>query len=390
VRVVHVSAYYAPAYAFGGPPRSIHGLCRALRRRGVDIDVLTTDADGTGRLPAEVAARREYEGVPVRYAARSRPAWPIGSRELAVALRACRCDLLHIHGLWNRVVWAAAREARRRGIPYVLSPRGMLQGRSRSHHAWRKRVAYSLIERRTVTGAALLHATSLHEADDLRRQLPGAAVAVIPNGVELPVMRNGAERDDREPATILFVGRVHPVKRLDLLVDAFVLTRRRRPEARLVIAGPDEGGLRSVLDARAGDAAAGIIWTGAVDTATRDSWLARASALALCSDSESFGMTVVEAMAAGTPVVVTESCGWESVREHGAGVVAPQNAPALAAAFVRMLDDSDGARVMGSRGRALAEREYDWDRIAGRFIDRYAEIIAAGQARGLVPDVTSA
>src|SRR5688572_12303617 len=129
MRILHVAAYYAPAFVYGGPPRSIHGLCHALHTQGVDIEVFTTDANGAAALPQHVTDARCYDGVPVRYFARTWPTVPIGSRALTGALREAlqTTDLLHIHGLWNRVVWAAAREARRAGVPYVLSPRGMLE-----------------------------------------------------------------------------------------------------------------------------------------------------------------------------------------------------------------------------------------------------------------------
>src|SRR5262245_37665946 len=142
-RILHVCAYYAPAWIYGGPPRTIHGLCAALRRLGADLEVLTTDANGDGSLSSLVTAGESSEGVPVRYFRRSWPRRPIGSRGLTAALRAAlvRTDVLHIHGLWNRIVWAAAREARKAGVPYVLSPRGMLEDPAMAHHAWRKRAA---------------------------------------------------------------------------------------------------------------------------------------------------------------------------------------------------------------------------------------------------------
>ncbi|HVZ76410.1 MAG TPA: glycosyltransferase, partial [Gemmatimonadaceae bacterium] len=94
------------------------------------MEVFTTNANGSGVLPPEITAAREYEGVPVRYFRRAWPANPIGSPALVAALRESlpRTDLVHVHGLWNRVVWGAVAECVRAGVPYVLSPRGMLQG----------------------------------------------------------------------------------------------------------------------------------------------------------------------------------------------------------------------------------------------------------------------
>src|SRR5688572_6958558 len=154
MRVLHVSAYFAPAFQYGGPPRSILGLCRALQRVGVDVEAFTTTADGKGELPAAPHGQL-YEGVPVRYFPRAFPRRFFGVRGLAAALReACRgCDLLHVHGLWNIPAWTAARVARRAGVPYILSPRGMLNPPAVRHSAWRKKLFYQLVERRNLVGA---------------------------------------------------------------------------------------------------------------------------------------------------------------------------------------------------------------------------------------------
>src|SRR5678815_5163999 len=110
VRVVHVCAYFAPAFVYGGPPRSVLALCRAQRDAGADVRVVTTSANGDGEVSEEFIARGEYEGIPVRYCRR---AWPrsISYAPLlgAVAERELRdADVLHIHGLWNAAVWSAA------------------------------------------------------------------------------------------------------------------------------------------------------------------------------------------------------------------------------------------------------------------------------------------
>jgi glycosyltransferase involved in cell wall biosynthesis len=375
LRVLHVSAYYAPAFVYGGPPRSIHGLCRALRGAGVDVHVLTTDANGEGALPREVTAPERYEGVPVRYFPRTWPAFPIGSRPLTLALRqdVKRADLVHIHGLWNRVVWTAAREARRAGVPYVLSPRGMLESAALMHRSIRKRVAWQLVERATIEGAALLHATSERELATLRALRPEPNVVLVPNGVDIPLESGEGPRDP----VIAFVGRLHPIKRLDLLVDAFASLHAARPDVRLVVAGPDEAGLRDPLTVRAGAAGAAITWLGPVDSREKAALLARAAALVMCSDSESFGLSAAEAMAAGVPVVVTRTCPWAEVERCGAGFWVDQRPGAIAEALQRLLANPEAARAMGARGRALIESRYRWEAVAQALRECYEEVASA-------------
>ena len=369
MKVLHVSAYYAPAYVYGGPPRSIHALCRALCRRRIDVQVFTTDANGAAALPPPIAQSGAFEGVPVRYFPRSFPPTPIGSKELKAALRhdVASYDVVHIHGLWNRAVWAAAREARRAGVPYVLSPRGMLEPAARAHRAWRKRAGWALVDRNVVRGASLLHATSEAERETLLA-LDAAPVTLIPNGVEIEPLRRTAAATS---PLVVFIGRIHPIKRLDLLIDAFAQAREQRPDLRLAIAGPDDSGLKPSLALRAGAHAEAVRWVGPVDDAGRQELLSEASMSVTCSDSESFGLSVLEAMAAAVPVIVTKTCPWAEVEQHQAGYWVEQKPGAIADAMVRLAGNPEDARAMGERARALAESRYQWDAIAQAFASEY-------------------
>jgi glycosyltransferase involved in cell wall biosynthesis len=385
MRVLHVSPYFAPAFVYGGPPRSILGLCQALRRSGIDVEVFSTAANGLEDLPASASESLRYDGVPVRYFPRAFPRRMFGSRGLGAGLRdkAGRYDLVHIHGLWNLPGWTAARYARAVRIPYVISPRGMLDAGSLVHHAWLKRVMYSIRERRHVEGAAMLHATSEAEATTLARRAPGVPVVMLPNGVEAPadvgLGRGRFRRRLRLPADaplIVFLGRLHPIKRLDLLATAFAGVRARHRTARLVIAGPDEAGYRARMEPLFAPVGEAVHWIGEVGEADKWMLLTDADALVLCSDSESFGLSVLEAMAAAVPVVATRTCPWEEVETAGCGFLVPHDAQAIAGALGRLLDEPAQARAMGDKGRALARAKYSWDSIAGGMAERYRDVVA--------------
>ncbi len=383
MRTLHVTPYFAPAFRYGGPPRSVLGLCRALGAAGIDALVLTTTADGPAELPASPAEGSRYEGVAVRYLPRAFPRRLFGARGLGRALdeAIARCDLVHIHGLWTLPGWAAARRARRAGVPIVISPRGMLDPGTIAQRAWRKRIAYAAVEKRNLMGAALLHATSSAEAQALRLRAPGAPIVTVPNGVDAPE----AGRDPR-PARLrlgiaegapllLFLGRIHPIKRLDLLAAAFDRVRAALPDAHLVIAGPDERGERRRLEPHFAAAGRSVHWVGETGDAEKWALLAAADLLVLCSDSESFGMSALEAMAAGTPVVVTHTCPWADVENAGAGFWVAQEPEAMAGAALAVLSDSGRAAAMGARGRALAIARYSWEAAASVLAARYRDII---------------
>jgi len=374
LRIVHVCAYFAPAFVYGGPPRSVLALCRAQRDAGADVRVVTTSANGDGEVSEEVIARAEYEGIPVRYCSR---AWPRSifyapSFSSVVATELRDADVLHIHGLWNAAVWSAAAAARHQQRPYLLSPRGMLAPAARAHDAWRKRLVYPLADRRVIRDAARLHATSQLEFDELTRLTDPDRVVFVPNGVELP--RVGVSHE-RAPL-VLFLGRIHPIKRLDLLADAFGRVRQQHADAHLVIAGPDEDGHRAQvapLFTPFGDA---VTWTGRVDDTGKRELLNAAAVLVMCSDAESFGMSVAEAMAAGTPVVVTRTCPWPDVESHRTGFWVEQTPDAVAAGVNAVLSDRSTAREMGCRGRSLVASQYSWPHAASALINQYQAIAA--------------
>jgi glycosyltransferase involved in cell wall biosynthesis len=385
LRVLHVTPYFAPAFGYGGPPRSILGLCRALQQVGVRVHVFTTTANGREELPARAT---QYEGVPVRYFPRRFPQRFFAAAELsrALAAEARNFDVLHVHGLWNLPAWAAAKQARQSGVPYVLSPRGMLLASALAKGPVRKRVAYQLRERTNLASAALLHATSTAEARALERQRLGVEIVTLPNGVDTPTdttRRHGGVRArlglDAQTPLIAFVGRIHPIKRLDLLAAAFARVHAVRPRAHLVIAGPDEAGHRSTVEPLFAAAGAAASWTGALDEAEKWALLADTDVLVLCSASENFGLSVAEALAAGVPVVVTRTCPWEDVATYGCGYWVEPDAAAIADGIVQLLDDPSGAEAMGGRGRALIREKYAWSAIAPIMAAHYASV---AQRRG--------
>lgn len=387
MRVIHVTPYFAPAFGYGGPPGSILGLCRALQRAGVEVEVITTTADGPRALRPSPPEGDRYDGVPVRYFPLAAPRRMFRARGLGAALAtaAARADLIHVHGLWNLPAWTAARVARRVGIPYVISPRGMLDAGSLAQHAVRKRIAYWTAERRNLAGAAFLHATSPAEAEALEDRGAGAPVVTVPNGIDLPpggMPARGAFRErlgvTANAPLVTYLGRIHPIKRLDLLAAAFERLRGVRPDAQLVIAGPDEGGHRREIEPRFSRLGPAVHWTGELGEAEKWSLLADADALVMCSDSESFGMSVLEAMAAGLPVVVAQTCPWDEVETARAGFWVPQRAEAIADGLREILAQPAKARDMGARGRSLVRSRYAWDAVAETLAEPY-RVAASGR-----------
>jgi len=387
MRVLHVTPYFAPAFRYGGPPRSVLGLCRALGAAGVEVEVFTTTANGDEPLPAAPGGTA-YDGVSVRYFPLAWPKryWRGAGLRSALMKSVVQADLVHIHGVWNITGWSGVSCARAAGIPYVISPRGMLRPAAMQRHRAMKSLAYWSIERANLRSAVLLHATSPLEASELTTY--GPPVVSIANGVAPAEVSVASVEKLREQlclqpgdAVITFLGRLHPIKRLDLLADAFATVRQSHPNAKLVVAGPDEGGHRAQVEPLFAPVADATRWLGAVDAETTWALLTSSRALVQCSDSESFGMSVAEALTAAVPVVVTKRSGWTDVEKIGCGFSVAHEPVAIADGLLRILDHPAEAASMGARGQAWAGRMFAWDSIGRSMRDAYEAALVRSPRR---------
>ena len=380
MRILHVVPTYLPAVRYGGPIFAVHGLCQALVARGHEVEVFTTNINGPTESPVPVATPVNMDGVQVQYFS-----CPVLRRlywapALASALQnhIGRFDAVHLHSVFLWPTWAAARAAEKAGVPYLLSPRGMLikdliKRRSRlAKSAW-----IHLIEKSNVERAAAIHLTSQLELTELKSfgwRLPH--LDVIANGIDEPYpITNPVAADIKEIATeqplVLSLGRLSWKKGLDRLLHAFARTKA----GRLAIVGTDDEGLAPRLIDIA--ASLGIsnrirILPRTVTGADKEYLFAAARVFVLSSYSENFGNTVLEAMRRGVPVVVTPEVGAaEIVREAGAGIVVAGDAQQLGAAICRLNSDPDLARSMGIAGQRHTIEHYSWTQIAARIEKLY-------------------
>jgi glycosyltransferase involved in cell wall biosynthesis len=275
-------------------------------------------------------------------------------------------------------LWTAAHEARRAGVPYVVSPRGMLEKDLVERKSLLLKASLiGFIEKHTLEGAAAIHVTSRREAEEAAAfGFHLRLVREIANGVDVEAGTTAPSHAIQEvvsgPPFILFLGRINWKKGLDRLIAAL-------PHAdgvRLVIAGNDEDGYRGILDglARTVNVIDRIRFAGPVAGADKAVLLGAATALVLPSYSENFGNVVLEAMAAGRPVIVTPEVGIaELVQTSGSGVVVEGGPEPLGNAMARLIADASTANAMGARGHAVAQR-YSWDAVAAQMEDLYREI----------------
>lgn len=390
MRILHVIGSLDPRY--GGPSIITPRICSALAARGHHVELVTTNRGAVGHAPFSPEANTVAD-VPISC---YREHWPRGwaaSAGLAKFLyeRVREFDVAHIHNLYLFHTWWTARQCRRSGVPYVISPHGTLDPWHLAHHR-RRKTAYSwLAEGRAIRAAAAMHYISAAEREHAERHLtrmpPGF---VVPPGIDLPQNRQTIDSGTliaRYPelvgrTLVCFLGRLTAKKRLDLLIEAFNLVAAVDRRAHLVVAGPDDEGLGDKLRARVSGLGLElrVSFVGLVTGAIKAALLGRSRLLVLASEDESFGVAVAEGMAAGIPVVVSEGVALHpEVTAARAGLVAPLSPGLLAAAMLRFVTDPLLAERTGANGRELVRTRLSWDRALAALEHMYEHVVTASR-----------
>lgn len=368
----------------GGPAEALRGLAAAQVGAGLTVRVLATRKHGTGTGFADELRAR---GVAVQLVG---PCYgPLCWRPgLGHAVRdAVRtASVVHIHALWEDVQHQAARAARRLGRPYIIRPCGMLDPWSLSQGRLKKRLYLRWRLRGDLNRASALHFTTPIERDLTVPLRLSAPALVEPNGVRLDEFvalpprggfrtRHGISSAAR---VCLFLGRLHPKKGLDLLLRAFAGTE---PGCHLIVAGPDPDGYGKALQLEV--ARLGITnrvhFVGMLQGAEKLGALTDADLFVLPSRQENFGNAVVEALAAGIPVVISDQVNlWPEIKGTGVGGVTALDIPALTAELRSWLSDGPDRPAVAERARALVRERFDWDAIARRWTAHYARLAGNG------------
>lgn len=391
--VVHVVPSLALRH--GGVSVSVRELCQGLAQAGVAVRLLTTprahdplvDGPADDHLRAAGVAIRYMPVHPWRWLGQRYAYGPAVGEILRQAIGAA--DLVHIHALWLYPTAAAARLCRRARVPYVLSPCGALDPYSLRRRRLIKRLYALAVERRTLAGAARVHFTSALEQRHADRFGTAAPAVVIPCSVPpgpapAPGQFRAQHPEVGDRRLLLFLGRVHPKKRLDLVAEVFCRLAPRYPDLHLVVAGPDQGGGAAV---RARLRRAGLLaratFTGLVAGAEKGAALRDSTLFLLPSEEENFGITVLEAMAAGVPVLLSPHVGvGAAVVQSQCGLIVPLEPAAWEDAVSRLLDDAAARAAMGAAGRAAAHREFHRDQVALAMQAVYEAVLRERGPRG--------
>jgi glycosyltransferase involved in cell wall biosynthesis len=364
MRILNITQSYAPFFEFGGPPAKVKALAEGLAQKGHAVTVLTSDWGLDKRLaefPGEISAqpnpfgrKREVNGVTAIYL----PNWfhyratswnPALPRYLRARLQ--NFDVVHIFGLYDLLGPRAAAACRKRKIPYVLEPIGMFIPIIRN--IFLKRIYHQFWGRQLFAGAAAVIATSEQEQSELEAGgIPREKIILRRNGVEIPktlpaagVFRASLQIPPQS-RLILFLGRLSQKKSPGLLLRAFadILQNRviAQQDLHLAFVGPDEADMLGRLQKMSGELGVTQRVHFVKPLSGEKKWAAYRDAdiFVLPSQNENFGNTAAEAVAAGTPVIVTDQCGIAPLLADAAGIVVPHDQQQLAAALRSLLENS--------------------------------------------------
>lgn len=350
-----------------GVAASIEGLSQGLENAGHELQVfaLAEGNEAKGEAQWRGAASRQF---PIRgpHALGFAP-------KMLPALLEWEPDIVHLHGLWMHTSRTAAVWAKRTGRPFVISPHGMLAPSALAFSPAKKRLARLLYQDRCFAEASAFHATCEAEALDIERFGLNQKIDIVPHGIR-PRVRPDVSRDGK---TILSLGRLHPVKGLDVLIAAWSRLEGQFPEWRLQIVGPDEDGYREKLERLIASHSLARCTIGpALYGEEKYRALAEAGVFALPSQSENFGLTVLESLLMETPVVASHGTPWSVLREESCGDWVAGDAESFASAIARLIKAGNQIRAaMGARGRDLALSAFSWDAIASKAAASYARVL---------------
>jgi len=393
LKVLHVIPAVAPRY--GGPSRVIFEMCRSIQQKGTEVLVATTDADGAGRLPVEAGAAIAYRQVPTIFFKRQLSEVFGYSFSLARWLNdnVKNFDVVHIHAVFSHPCLAAARACRRSEVPYIVRPLGSLDPWSMRQKPHRKKLMWHLSAGRMLSEAAAVHYTTREEQRLAEASLGLTQGVVIPLGIEMGMTEDATSAEsfrrnhpslDSNPY-ILTLSRLHPKKNMELLLEAFLaLVKKSEFETwRLVIAGDGEteyiASLKRLTQVLGGNGK--VLFTGWLGGAHKAAALREAALLALTSRQENFGLCVVEALACGVPVVVSDRVNLATEIENaGAGWVTTLEKTNLERVLAEALCDEGERRRRGLAGLDLVERQFSWSKVADELNLLYRSVVRKAPA----------
>lgn len=371
MKILQITPAYKPAFIYGGPTVSVALLSENLIAGGIEIRALATTANGCNELAVKTGIEQHVDSVPVTYFKRITKDHTHFSPKLLMYLwkEARHYDVVHVHGWWNTVSMLSALVTTLRGVPLIISPRGMLSAYSFDNRNSSKKGFLHNLLGKPLLKKSYIHSTTLNEYNAIEKLVKTKGIFEIPNFVSLnhkKYMRNDAGSDMLQ---MVFFSRIEEKKGLDILLNA--LKRVTQPY-HLTVAGDGEAGYVEYLKSLASQnsISGNLSWVG-FKTGDKFGYLSGFDLMVLPSHDENFGNVVVESLSAGTPVLISENVGLSDyVRANNLGWICRLDEDALG----NMINAIAGQRDEIGRIRTVAPGKIEQDFDAGVLRQRYIEM----------------
>ena len=398
MRILFAVHGYKPAWRIGGPIVSVSALAESLVKKGHEVIVFTTNSNLDEDLDVPCNCPIDVNGVQVWYFERQAflkrifPNWSYIAKsvgflycpKMAIELKRIipTVDLVHTHLPFNYPTYAAARTAFYFNKPLFYHQRGVLDPERLKFRSLKKSLFLKWIELPILRRATTLIALTQAEVASYRNLGVSTHCCVIPNGIDADTYFNGGDLTELRKlgiqahhVVILFMGRIHPIKGANCLLDAFIKIHAKIPDAILIMAGPDEFGLENSFRLLTDSLGLSnrVLFPGMINGMIKCAILNRADLFCLPSDAEGFSMAVLEAMASSTAVLLSPGCHFDEVEENGAGKIVNTSSSAIADGILELTSDLEQLRKMGVKGRNLVKRDYMWEKITDSMLGAYEE-----------------
>jgi glycosyltransferase involved in cell wall biosynthesis len=386
LKILHYIPVYAPAWQFGGPVLSVSQLCEGLAALGHQVEVFTSNAGLNAQLECPVNQPIIRNGVKVTYFQQEAG---IGihcpDMEQAVIARAKEFDIIHVTGVWQRTSAVACKAAKSQGIPYVISPRGALGPYSWGQKTIKKILYYLWQERFNVTNASAIHYTSNQELEECRWLKLSGMPFIVPNGLDTQFWQPNLEAAkawrksqnfSENDFILLNVGRLHHKKGLDLLPQS--LAPLRHLNWRMVFVGGDNDGTKAKLQKQfqSANLSDKVVFLERCEPKDLPAIYSAANLFLLPSRHENFGNVVVEALACGCSVVISDQVGLhDEVADGGVGWVFPRVSERWSQAIEELIQFPAKTKELKLKSRVWIDDFFTSNKTSLATVNFYTQII---------------
>lgn len=355
----------------GGTSTCTYDLLSAMHCIGYDIDLMTLRTDdlmGQGESWIKALPNDAFT--------------PYGSSyNIKQFLRHSDYDIYHTNGMWMYCNHATCCIARRKNKLYIITPHGMLYPQALARSAWKKKLMLTIGGvNKDLKLADCIHCTCIEEMKHYRDLGYKNPVAVIPNPVPIPSFIDELT-SERKIKRIGFLGRLHPRKNVETLLDAWMLLGAKVKDAQLVIMGKGDFVYEKMLKEKVKESGMmNVEFAGFVNGRDKFERLASLTALCVPSDFENFGMIVTEALSVGTPVIASLGTPWQELNTEHCGYWVETNVKTLAETIEQVLSlPEDEIRCMGENGKRLVQERYQDTQVARMMVQLYDWLITGGK-----------